>query len=56
MITKLQNSSNFPGNTKPTIVIDINDENWKEAYANWLSGKNPTDSIEWKKGVFALYF
>lgn len=37
----------------PTIQIEIGDNGWEEALANYLSGKNPTDSKEWKKGVFA---
>lgn len=58
-IFKLQNapgfspSSCFPDQPTPTIVITMFDNNWKEAYQNWISGKNPTDSLEWKKGVYA---
>ncbi len=47
----LQNKSNWD-TEKPTIVITTDDPIWTEAYANWLKGKNPTDSPEWKKGVF----
>jgi hypothetical protein len=54
MITVLQNASNFPGNPIPTIVIKKGDDEWEQAYKNWLIGKNPTDSEEWKKGVFAV--
>lgn len=53
-INKLQNQSDFPGNPKPTIVISVNDTQWNDAYKNWLAGKNPTDSKEWKM-VFACF-
>jgi hypothetical protein len=39
----------------PTIIIYQGDVDWNDAYANWLAGKNPTDSPEWKKGVY-LHF
>lgn len=52
-IVKLQNTSGSPGNEMPTIVIEIDDKEWDQAYANWLSGKNPTNSKEWKRGIFA---
>lgn len=51
----LANSSSFPGNKPPTIQIFITDENWDTAFSNYLSGKVPTESIEWKCGVF-LWF
>ena len=53
-VAALQNSSNFAGNLEPTIKITKNDPNWDEAYSKWVSGKTPTDSPEWKKGVFAI--
>jgi hypothetical protein len=53
-IIKLQNASDYPGNPTPTVEISILDDGWDVAYSNWLSGKNPTESKEWKKGVFAL--
>ncbi len=37
-----------------TICITKGDPEWDEAYANWIKGKNPTDSKEWKKGVVVL--
>ncbi len=52
-INKLANASGYPGNPPATITIVDSDPKWAEAYTNWLSGKNPTDSPEWKKGVFA---
>lgn len=52
-IVKLQNASNFPGNQEPTVSVSLGEEGWKEAYNNWLKGKNPTESKEWKKGVVA---
>ncbi len=51
----LSNASAFPGNKPPTIQIFITDPNWDEAVANYYSGKNPTDSPEWKKGI-VLHF
>lgn len=39
----------------PTIKLLQGEVGWDEAYANWLAGKNPTDSPEWKKGVY-LHF
>jgi len=43
---------NAPFDNKPTIVITEDDSNWEEAHANWIVGKPPTNSPEWKKGVF----
>jgi hypothetical protein len=40
---------------KPTIIVVPTDAEWKEAYSNWIKGKNPTDSPEWKKGVFLTF-
>lgn len=37
---------------QPTIVIDSTEETWSEAYANWISGKNPTCDPAWKQGVY----
>lgn len=54
-IKALTNSSGFPGNMPPTIKIVRGEDNWEQAYTNWKQGKNPTDSPEWKKGVFALF-
>lgn len=54
-ISKLSNASAFPGNPDPTIVIKKGDPEWDEAYQNWISGKNPTNSVEWKKGVFGSF-
>jgi len=54
-ITKLQNYSGFPNNLSPTVVVTTEDPEWENAYKNWIAGKNPTDSIEWKKGVFAIF-
>ena len=52
----LQNASICdPKALAPTIRIVREDVNWNDAYANWLAGKNPTDSPEWKKGVY-LHF
>lgn len=53
-IIALQNASNYPGNPKPTIVIKMFDEAFGQALENWKNGKTPTDSEEWKKGVFAI--
>ena len=35
-----------------TIVIQASDPEWSEAYERWLLNKPPTDSPEWKKGVY----
>jgi hypothetical protein len=53
-VFKLQNSSSFPGNPEPTVVIEKGSDEWEEAYAHWINGENPTDSKEWKKGVIAV--
>jgi len=50
-VYKLANSSPYPGNPTPTISIEIGEDGWNEAYANWKSGKNPTDSQLWKQVV-----
>ena len=47
-IYKFQNS---PLCEEPTISIDENDPSWAEAMNNWLVGKSPTNSTEWKKGT-----
>ena len=51
-ITKIQNIPTWDIG-EPTIKIIASDGNFNSAYMNWVSGKNPTDSPEWKKGVFA---
>ena len=43
-------------NIKVTIVIFEGTPSWHDAYKNWLAGKPPTDSPEWKKGVVLGYF
>lgn len=53
-ISTLQNTSSF-SDEKPTIVIQKHTPEWDNAYQNWIIGKNPTDSPEWKKGVFATF-
>jgi len=40
--------------TEPTIKITKDDSGWEEAFKNWLEGKPPTDSQEWKKGIVAF--
>jgi hypothetical protein len=50
-IVKLANSC---GSKTPTISISESDPDWQESLEKWKKGKNPTDSPEWKKGVFAL--
>lgn len=52
-VCKLQNCSGWAGEA-PTICIDDQDPGWGEAYQKWLAGQNPTGSVEWKKGVYAL--
>ncbi len=55
-ITTLQNVSRY-SLTPPTIQIKLNTfkpVEFETALKNWLEGKNPTDSPEWKKGVFAF--
>ena len=52
-IVKLQNCSNF-SNQKPTIVITKTDPEWQTTFDRWINGKHPTDSVEWKKGIFAI--
>ncbi len=39
-------------NPKSTICIRTVDKEWDGAYENWLKGKPPTNSPEWKKGVY----
>jgi len=52
-VVKLQNASGW-ADQKPTIEINKDDDGWEEAYKQWLAGRLPTNSQEWKKGVFAL--
>lgn len=51
-INYISNTSTWSGEN-PTIEVKETDPNWNETYENWKQGKNPTDSKEWKKGVFA---
>lgn len=39
---------------KPTIIIEKGDDLWDEAFANWISDKNPTNNPAWKRGIFAI--
>lgn len=41
--------------TDPTISVSCEDPYWDEAVTNWLNGKSPTDSKEWKCGCFAIF-
>jgi hypothetical protein len=47
-----------PNNTwvylTPTIQICDTDPGWEKAFENWKSGKNPTDSKDWKRGVVLI--
>ncbi len=52
--SSLQNSSDWD-EQKPTIKIANSDPQWTDAYNNWKNGKNPTDSKEWKKGIFLTF-
>lgn len=48
-------STNDPKYQNPTIVITNEDDVWEKAINSWENGKNPTDSLEWSKGVFAVF-
>lgn len=52
-IIGFQNTSSYSGE-EPTICIMKESLLWDESYENWLKGKLPTDSKEWKKGVIAI--
>ncbi len=52
-IFKLSNVSEWDKSQKPTITLLFGDPGWEEALSRWRTGANPTDSKEWKKGVFA---
>jgi hypothetical protein len=43
---------NFGRPRGETIRINEWDARFPAAYKAWLSGKNPTDSPEWKRGIF----
>lgn len=51
----LQNQSSNAGNPAPTIKIGSTDPEWDKAFTQWKAGKPPTDSPEWKKGVYLIY-
>lgn len=53
-VTMLQNTSSF-GKAMPSIRITRKDPGWEQAYRRWLDGLNPTESPEWKKGVFGSH-
>jgi hypothetical protein len=46
---------NTPWDHPSTIRIEEGSPEWDEAYRNWMNGKNPTASPEWKTGVFFGY-
>ena len=46
---------NAPFDKPASIVIKGSDPGWEEAYTNWINNENPTNSPEWKKGVFLGY-
>lgn len=52
-IYQLQNASGWD-DAKPTIIINEHDNDWDKCYEDWKTGKDPTNSPEWSKGVFAL--
>lgn len=43
---------NAPFDSPNTIQIVEGEPGWEQAYALWIANKNPTDSPEWKKGVY----
>lgn len=47
----LRNVSAF-GHETPTIEIHETDDGFDAAFARWLTGRNPTDAAEWRRGVF----
>ncbi len=53
-VVRIQNTSDWDEVT-PTISVQKGDPNWDESYKNWLDGKNPTNSSEWKKGIFGCF-
>lgn len=53
-IACIQNVSSYSGSV-PTIKIVNGSPEWEESYKNWLLQKNPTESPEWKTGVFLVY-
>ena len=52
--SKLQNAGSWTGD-EPTIIISSTDAGWDEAYGKWSKGQNPTNSPDWKKGVFLCF-
>jgi hypothetical protein len=52
----LQNASICSNKPEPpTIRIIEGEDGWEAAYNSYIAGKNPTDSPEWKKGVYMLF-
>ena len=52
----LQNTSICDGKKeKPTIKITESSLEWESAYTLWKQQKNPTNSNEWKKGIYLHY-
>lgn len=50
VICRIQNGLN-----EATISICESDPGWAEALQAWKSGKNPTDSPEWNKGMIIAF-
>ena len=52
LIKVIQNTSR---GENPSIRATSLDSDWVQAYENWIVGRNPTPSSEWKKGVFFFF-
>lgn len=52
-VYRLQNVSGL-SDEHPDIVVQEGDPQWDKILATWKNGESPTDSLLWKKGVFAL--
>jgi hypothetical protein len=52
---KIKVIQNALRNETATIRITSTDLNWEAAYNNWIVGKDPTFSAEWRKGIIFFY-
>jgi hypothetical protein len=48
-------SSALENACKASIEIKESDDDWESAYKNWLNGKPPTNSLDWKSGTFLTF-
>ena len=52
----MKSLSNAGFSASPSVELTEGDAEWADAYSNWIDGKQPTNSNEWKKGIHFCLF